>query len=59
MKQKLNLELVILILIFISSLRLLIWKNLDPSTFSDAEQEKIGLTRVNPINRSNLKKDWL
>ena len=43
MKHKLNPEVIILILIFISSLKLLIWKSIDPSTFSHAEQKKIGL----------------
>ena len=45
MKKKLNPEIVVLILIFISSLKVLIWTSIDPSTFSGAEQEKIGLTK--------------
>lgn len=59
MKQKPNWELLILILIYASSLRMLIWKNLDPTTFSDSEQEKIGLTEVDTIKRNKLKKNWL
>ncbi len=58
-KQKANWELVILILIYTNSLRILIWKNLDPSTFSASEQEKIGLARINMMREDNLKKDWL
>ena len=43
MKHKLNPEVIVLILVFIGSLKLLIWKSIDPSTFSDAQQKKIGL----------------
>ncbi len=45
MKYKLNPEVIILILIFIGSLKLFIWTSIDPDTFSDSKQEKIGLTK--------------
>ena len=45
MKYKLNPEVIILILIFIGSLKILIWTSIDPSTFSNAYQEKIGLSK--------------
>ncbi len=45
MKYKLNPEVIVLILIFISSLKLFIWTSIDPSTFSNTKQEKIGLTK--------------
>ena len=45
MKKRLNPEIVVLIVICISSLKVLIWTSIDPSTFSDAEQEKIGLIK--------------
>ena len=45
MKDKLNPEIVILILIFIGSLKVFIWTSIDPTTFSDTKQEKIGLTK--------------
>ncbi len=49
MKNKVNWELIVLALVFISSLKVIIWKSIDPSTFSKGEQEKIGLNKVHNI----------
>ena len=49
MKNKVNWELIVLALVFISSLKVIIGKSIDPSTFSKGEQEEIGLNKVHNI----------
>ena len=49
MKYRINLELVILTLIVIGSLKLIIWKSIDPSTFSKSEKEEVGIGKVREV----------
>ena len=49
MKYRINFELVLATLIVIGSSKLLIWKSIDPSNFSKAEKEEIGIGNVHPI----------
>lgn len=57
MKQRFNLELAILVFIFFGFLDFSLWRNVDPTSLSDAEQEKIGLNKVHNLNRYNRLKD--
>ncbi len=56
MKHKVNSELVILTLILIGSLKVIVWKSIDPSTFSKAQKEEIGLGNVHTVNTSSIQK---
>ena len=49
MKYGINFELVVMNLLFIGSLKLIVWRSIDPSTFSKAEKEEIGIGRVHKI----------
>ena len=57
MKYRINFELVTLTLILIGSSKVIIWKSIDPSTFSKAEKEEIGIGNVHPIITSPIKKE--
>ena len=49
MKYRINLELVILTLVIIGSLKLIIWKSIDPSTFSETQKEEVGIGKVHEV----------
>ena len=51
MKYKINFELVILTLIFIGSLKVLIWESINPNSFSKSQKEKIGLDIVHKVGQ--------
>ena len=56
MKYKVNFELIILGLIFITSLKIVIWKSIDPSTLSKIQQEEIGIGKVRNLNKQITEK---
>lgn len=49
MKYKVNFELVILVLLFLGSLKIFIWQNIYPSTLSRTQQEEIGIGKVRNV----------
>ncbi len=60
MKQGFNFELVIfLVLVLVGFFDFSLWRNVDPTTLSDEEKEKIGLTKVHNITKDNLLQDLL
>ncbi len=51
MKQGFNFQLLILVLVIVWFWDLSLWRNIEPSTLSDAEKEKIGLNKVHDISK--------
>ena len=49
MKDKIYFELLVLTLIFIGSLKMIIWESIDPTTFSKSQREQIGLDKVHKV----------
>ena len=56
MKYRINFELVIVSLILIGFSKVMIWKSIDPSSFSKAEKKEIGIGNVHTIITSPIEK---
>ena len=49
MKYRINFELVILTLMFVASLKIIIWESIDVTNFSESQKEKTGLGKIHKI----------